>query len=125
MTDATKKKKNDFSGKPRMAREYKTIKTMIRIYCHDHHGTTESPCPDCRELLDYARLRLIHCPFQEKKTSCGNCTVHCYKPAMREKIREVMRYVGPRMIFRHPIMALFHILDGLRKQPDRPVKKRT
>ena len=108
-----------------MAREYKTIKAMIRIFCHDHHGTTESLCPDCRELLDYARLRLTHCPFQEKKTTCGNCTVHCYKPAMREKVREVMRYVGPRMIFRHPFMALCHTLDGLRKQPAGPVKKQT
>ena len=31
------------------------------------------------------------------------------KPEMREKIRQVMRYSGPRMIFHHPIAALRHL----------------
>ena len=29
--------------------------------------------------------------------------------------REIMRYAGPRMLFRHPILAIAHQLDGLRK----------
>lgn len=34
---------------------------------------------------------------------------------MREQIKAVMRYAGPRMLLHHPILALFHMLDGLRK----------
>ena len=56
-------------------------------------------------------------PFHEGKTTCANCPAHCYKPEMREKIRKVMRYAGPRMIYRHPILALLHIIDGRRKEP--------
>jgi hypothetical protein len=36
---------------------------------------------------------------------------------MRERVRVAMRYAGPRMLFRHPIMALLHLIDGLRKEP--------
>ena len=99
----------------RMNREASTIKAMIRIYCHHHHGTKEKLCRDCDQLLRYAFVRLKNCPFQEKKTTCGKCPIHCYKPEMRQKIKEVMRYVGPRMMLHHPIMGLMHTLDGFRK----------
>lgn len=80
-------------------------------------------CDECRELLDYAFLRLSKCPFQENKTTCGKCPVHCYKPGMRRKIQEVMRYVGPRMILTNPVLSIRHALDGLRKEPG-PKKNR-
>jgi predicted amidophosphoribosyltransferase len=109
---------------PRMARESRTVEAMVTIYCRGHHGTRRALCLDCRELLDYARERLDKCPFQEGKTTCANCPVHCYRPAEREKIRAVMRYAGPRMPFRHPILTLFHFFDGLRKQPIWPERER-
>ena len=101
---------------PRMARERKTILKMISLYCHENHYTKRGElCADCRELHDYAMLRLKNCPFQEGKTSCGKCKIHCYNVTMREKIRVVMRFAGPKMILHHPILALGHIFDGLRK----------
>ena len=100
-----------------MKREAETVRAMICRYCHDKHDQAEDLCPECRQLLDYAHKRLQHCPFQEGKTTCGNCTVHCYKPEMRERIKKVMRYVGPRMILTNPIMAIRHAIDGLRKKP--------
>ena len=81
---------------------------MIQIYCKKKHGTKEL-CPECTELLQYASERSQKCPFMETKTFCSNCMVHCYKPVMREKIREVMRFSGPRMIFHHPFMAVHHV----------------
>ena len=102
---------------PRMARERKTIEAMIGIYCRDHHGTRGDLCRECGGLLDYANLRLEKCPFQEGKTVCAKCPIHCYKPEMRERVRGVMRYSGPRMTFRHPVLALFHLIDGLRRKP--------
>lgn len=103
---------------PRIQREIRTIETMIGISCHDRHHTDEGVlCDECRILLAYAAARLRKCPFQEGKTTCAKCPVHCYKKDMREKMRAVMRYAGPKMLFRHPLMALRHMFDGLRKAP--------
>ncbi|MDH5297832.1 MAG: nitrous oxide-stimulated promoter family protein [Desulfobulbaceae bacterium] len=102
---------------PRMARERKTVELMIGLYCRNHHRSRSELCVACQKLVEYARLRLSRCPFQENKTTCGNCRIHCYKPELREKIREVMRYAGPRLIWHHPLLAMGHMLDGLRKNP--------
>jgi len=109
---------------PRMKREQKTVENMVGIYCRDHHHTKgEHPtrgyklCHKCKELVEYARFRLKNCPFQENKTTCGNCPIHCYKPKLRENIRKVMRYAGPRMIWHHPLLAIGHMIDGLKKEP--------
>ncbi len=91
---------------------------MIGLYCRHHHGS-DSLCPACNELMEYARKRLKACRFQEGKTTCARCPVHCYSPAMRDKIRAVMRYAGPRMIYRHPVLALLHLVDSRRKEPVR------
>ena len=99
---------------PKLLREYKTVDAMISIYCNSHHGS-RMVCNDCEELRDYALERLKKCPFREDKPTCAKCPVHCYKPVMREKIREVMRFSGPRMIYRHPIMTIRHLLDGIKK----------
>ncbi len=101
---------------PRMDREFRTFQCMLRMYCRRHHHTRRELCPECAELLDYARLRLGKCPFQERKTTCAKCPIHCYKPAMREKARAVMRYAGPRMPLRHPLLTLWHYLDGRREK---------
>lgn len=102
----------------RIKREVKTIRTMILMYCHDLHNTRYGDlCNECTELDDYSKKRLDKCPFQENKTICAVCPVHCYKPEMRNKIRAVMRYAGPKMMIRHPIMALRHSMDRLRKKP--------
>jgi hypothetical protein len=100
----------------RIKRESKTVEVMISDYCHDHHFA-DKRCLECAELLDYALERLNKCPFKEGKTTCAKCPVHCYKPDMRQRIRAVMRYAGPRMIYRHPILASFHLIDGRRKKP--------
>ena len=101
----------------RMQREAATVEVMIRHYCRIHHQNNNALCEECSKLLRYSNHRLANCPFQEGKTTCGKCQVHCYKPAMREKIREVMRTIGPRMLVTNPIMSLRHAIDGLRKKP--------
>jgi len=106
-----------------MRREAATVEIMIRRYCRDKHQGRRYLCAECRDLLAYAQKRLAACPFQEGKTTCGKCRVHCYKPAMRSRIREVMRNVGPRLVLTNPILSLLHALDGLRKEPLGNVKK--
>jgi hypothetical protein len=87
---------------------------MIELYCRARHQATGELCSECQSLYSYALARLDRCPFGAKKTTCARCPVHCYKPAMRERIREVMRFAGPRMLLRHPWLAAMHVLDGLR-----------
>ena len=105
------------SNHSRMERERKTVEVMIDLHCHDQHNSTNGLCPECEALRDYARQRLQKCPYQEGKTTCAKCPTHCYRPAMREQIRAVMRYAGPRMPYRHPVMTLQHMVDGRRKEP--------
>ena len=67
-------------------------------------------------MLDYAITRSEKCPFMEHKTFCSNCRVHCYKPELREKIRVVMRFSGPRMIMVHPLLAIRHLLESKKEK---------
>lgn len=96
----------------REGQEGKTVVSeMIALYCRKRHGAKSILCADCAALNTYARERSDKCPFMETKTFCSNCRVHCYKPEMREKIRAVMRFSGPRMIFYHPVAAVRHVLE--------------
>jgi hypothetical protein len=102
---------------PRILREKQTIEAMLHIYCRDHHGASGSFCVDCSRLLDYARRRLDACPFGQDKPACNHCTVHCYSEIMRQRVKAVMRYAGPRMLLRHPLLSIYHLLDKRRKAP--------
>ena len=109
---------------PRIIRERLTVEKMIYLYCNAKHGENGgSLCPDCQDLLDYASERLKNCPFQESKSTCAKCIVHCYRPVYRQKLRAVMRFSGPRMLTRHPALAVMHLFDSLRKPPQ--LKKKT
>jgi len=102
---------------PRLAREEATLAAMMAIFCRDHHGRQPFLCSDCTALLDYARRRLAACPFGEDKPACNHCQVHCYSALQRERVKAVMRYAGPRMLWRHPLLSLHHLLDKRREAP--------
>ena len=104
------------SADDKRRREKETVALMIGIYCRKKHGTKKGLCPRCRELLDYAAARSDRCPFMETKTFCSNCKVHCYRPDMRARIKEVMRFSGPRMIFYHPGMAARHMIESTKEK---------
>lgn len=99
----------------RILREKRTVDLMIRLFCHAKHRSETELCPDCTALQAYALQRLESCRFASDKPACAECAVHCYKPDMRKRIRAVMRYAGPRMLFRHPVLALMHLSDSRRK----------
>lgn len=130
----------------RIADEKKVVALMIRMYCRRHcrqqghngknsqtsqtsrttdtdqtaridaRHNTRPLCPECAALLDYALRRLDSCRFENGKPSCRKCPVHCYRADMRERIRTVMRWAGPRMIFHHPLAATRHLLRELRSR---------
>ena len=131
--------------KSKREREQEIVSQMITLYCKGNHsarrpaplrgrggemqqvregaaprgrgsGERRDLCPECAELEAYARARSEHCPFMEEKTFCSNCTVHCYRPEMRERIRTVMRYAGPHMLSHHPVMAIRHMIESQRER---------
>ena len=93
------------------------VSEMIALYCRKNHHTAKgSLCPQCQALHDYALQRIERCPFMETKTFCSNCRVHCYQPEMREQIRAVMRFSGPRMLLHHPVLATRHVMETKKEQ---------
>lgn len=109
-------KKNESQKiKQKRQKEYETVLLMIQIFCHKKHGTKamknlEALCPECRQLADYVHTRIERCVFMETKSFCSFCKIHCYKPEMRERIKIVMRFSGPRMLFYHPLPAIKHLI---------------
>jgi hypothetical protein len=102
----------------RIAREKITVARMLEIYCAQHHPDAGNDlCPACFALLQFARCRLDGCPFGADKPLCSHCRIHCYqgRADLRAEIKAAMRYSGPRMLLRHPILSILHQLDrGLR-----------
>ena len=109
------KEEKEHSPGPRIRREKETIKAMVNLYCGDKHQSRESLCPECKVFLEYANNRLDNCPFQEEKTTCAKCPIHCYEPEMRDVARKIMAYSGPKLIWHHPILAIKHLFDRRRK----------
>ncbi len=99
------------------AEELALLEEMIRLACAGEHGTTDGLCPACTALLAYAAQRLARCRYGAEKPACRQCPVHCYRPAERERIKAVMRYAGPRLLWRGDARALRHLLHGLQRPP--------
>ena len=96
----------------RIEREKKTITLMIDIYCQKKHGNKKGElCDECKELLEYAHKRLSFCKFGENKSTCSICPIHCYKKDMKEKVKEVMKFSGPRLMTYNPIELVRHALN--------------
>ncbi|HSN70094.1 MAG TPA: nitrous oxide-stimulated promoter family protein [Steroidobacteraceae bacterium] len=108
----------------RLKRESRTMAAMVQIYCGDwHEDRLQHPCEACQAFLAYADQRLEKCPYGADKPTCANCPIHCYKPARREQAQAIMRHAGPRMLLRHPWLALRHLLDG-RRRVEHPMAER-
>lgn len=107
-------------------KEKKLIPVMIRIYCKGNHKDKRKEehvkgkcvCKECEELTNYALFRLEKCPFKKNKGFCSYCKIHCYLPEYKEKIRKVMRYSGPKMLFSHPLFALSHVKDVIKHKKE-------
>lgn len=97
--------------KNRLARERKTIEVMLKMYCKNHHNKEFELCENCEPLLKYALNKIDKCVFGEKKPACSECKIHCYAKEMRNKIKEIMRYSGARMLLNHPYLAIMHLID--------------
>lgn len=107
----------------RIAREKLTIKRMIAIY-QQQCTAANTDNTHYEQLFDYAMKRLDRCPFGEEKPACKQCPIHCYQPKQREEMKQIMRWAGPRMLWRHPILTYFHLMDDRKPVPPLPEKYR-
>ncbi len=110
------------------ARERKDLRVLAlftAVYCKAHHdgekrisekfggemadiGIGKYPiCCVCRDFLIYAAERRLRCPLDPKPV-CKHCHIHCYRPGHREKVREIMRFSGKRLIRRGRLDLLWH-----------------
>ena len=97
--------------------DLKTVRFMIELYCRGKHKTKRGElCNECRELWEYVQLRRSKCPFGDNKPFCSNCKIHCYKSEMRERIKAVMRYSGPRMMFYKQKIAGAYVFEKKKKK---------
>lgn len=102
----------------RLKREKDTIEIMIKLYCKLNHRN-KGLCRNCSNLLNFAFERIDKCPYGiEDKPTCDHCPTHCYPKKEREKIKEIMRFSGPRMMFKHPYLTIMHFVDRRKEIPD-------
>jgi len=102
-------------------KDLRLLALFTQIYCKHHHAgralvkadldlpATDSYhyCAACAEFLTYAFERRRRCPL-DPKPSCKHCQVHCYRPGHREKVREIMRFSGKKLICRGRLDLLWH-----------------
>jgi len=99
--------------KSRQERESIIVQSMIKMNCTANHTSEGLLCENCKKLSVYAEKRLLSCMYGNLKPVCKHCPVHCYSPHMRLQMKQVMRWAGPRMIFKKPVFALIHFIDKL------------
>jgi len=98
----------DNEREQKQEKDIKVLATFIGCYCHGMHKSAKGEfCPDCAELLLYARVKREKCPL-DPKPACKHCHVHCYGKVQRAKIREVMAYSGRRLLLRGRLDLLWH-----------------
>ena len=100
----------DLNNGPKINKEKEIVTQMIGLYCRKKHHHDQL-CKECQNIKVYAHRRLSLCRFGEEKSACSNCSVHCYKPIYRERMKSIMRYAGPWMLLYHPVYSIKHLLN--------------
>lgn len=97
---------------------------FVALYCRDKHGDRPRDrftyrgvddkvwhaielCDECTKMLTHGTAKRLICP-KEPKPYCKDCDIHCYAPGYRERVREIMRYSGKKMIMRGRLDMIYH-----------------
>lgn len=101
------------NNKKKINNEKNIVKIMIGYYCKKNHFPEKNLCCDCKKLIEYTWLKLDKCFYGENKPACSKCEIHCYSAPMRKKIKDIMRYSGPRMIYIYPGAYIKHLMGKM------------
>ena len=81
-------------------------------YCKGNHAgrakDAAGMCPECRGAIEQTLARAEACPHGHEGT-CQDCATPCQRGEAQQRIKAIMRYAAPRMMFRHPLMALGYL----------------
>ena len=108
-------------------RDIKVLGNFISIFCREKHDGEDRDvftikddrvteclgdeeillCEDCRKLMTHGLAKMMQCT-QDPKPMCKKCEVHCYAPAYREKIREVMKFSGLYLVKHGRVDLMYH-----------------
>lgn len=102
---------------PIITLEKRTVSFMIGLYCQKKHSMPNGVlCDECSDLKHYALQRLTTCRYGEQKSTCERCLKHCYRKDYQQKIKQVMRFSGPRMLLYHPFLAINHLYKNIKQR---------
>lgn len=97
----------------RIKKDAKVLHAFIKTYCRENHAKkgvevlSGGLCADCQSVLEYSLKRNDKCPL-DPKPQCRDCKIHCYKPEMRAKMKEIMKFSGIYYIRRGRLDWVFH-----------------
>ncbi|MFZ4858521.1 MAG: nitrous oxide-stimulated promoter family protein [Desulfuromonadaceae bacterium] len=102
-------------------KDIKLLGKFVEVYCEAKHCGADRAavglpadlearelCPECASFLEYAVTKRLLCPLEAEKPTCKHCRIHCYDQPRREKVREIMSYVGRRLVMRGRLDYLWH-----------------
>lgn len=113
-------------GNRKLHRDIQLLARFVAIYCrsaHPHkekqplrvngkvkaylHGMALPLCPGCSKTLIHGVSKRLQCPY-DPKPRCKVCPTHCYHPAYRSSMKEVMRVAGKKLLLRGRFDYLYH-----------------
>lgn len=93
-------------------KDRRTLEAIGSIYCRGHHPgvakDTGGLCPACRGTIEQTLDRAAACPYGHGH-NCEDCETHCQRGEAQQRIKAIMAYAAPRMVFRHPLMTLEYL----------------
>ena len=97
-------------------REKRTVALMIRLYCRKKHGTKKIFVPNAKHFRSMRCSAVINAPLWKPRPFALTAVCIVTSRKCVKKIREVMRFSGPRMILHHPVMAVRHVIESKKEK---------
>lgn len=105
------------SDEARIKRDLRTLQAIGSIYCAAHHvDAPKNPhgmCAECAATIAFTHDRASNCP-NGHTGNCADCAIKCNRGEQQQRIKAIMKYAAPRMLFKHPLMTLEYALKKLR-----------
>ncbi len=100
------------------ARDIRTLALFSGVFCRARHAERVKErvsgrgvlapyfaplktdlCPECARTLLHGAAKRVLCPY-DPKPRCKHCPTPCYARGHRERVREIMRFSGKRLLSR-------------------------
>ena len=95
------------------------LEAIGTIYCRAHHAECAQDaaglCPECREVVETTLAKAQTCPYGHSG-NCQDCDTQCQRGTSKQRVKAMMRYAAPRMVYRHPLMTLSYVSKKFKKR---------